>query len=259
MTALDDFQELVYEVRDHVAYVTLNRPAQRNALTSRLYGELKWAVRKADYAADVDILVLSGAGGYFAPGGDLRESLDRVAAPDGVLRMQEMADNHPFDALRMCEKPIIAKIEGACMAGGMIIASWCDIQIATESTVFGLPEAKIGMVEVYAPYVLYGRMPLPKLKYHYLTGKSFSAQQAEQWEIITEVVPDGTADVRVAEVIEEIRGTAPVARSLVKRYLNDLVPITADNGARRSWESTDFVEGLSAFTEKRPPNYRLSD
>lgn len=255
MNPFDDFRELRYEVRDHVAYLTLDRPRHRNALTSRLYGELKWAVRKADYADDVDIIVVGGSGGYFAPGGDLHEALDRVNGPDGVLRMQEMADNHPFDALRSCEKPLIAKIEGACLAGGMIIASWCDVQVATESTVFGLPEAKVGMVEVYAPYVLYGRMPLPKLKYYYLTGKTFTARQAEQWEIITEVVPDGAAEARVAEIIDEIRGTAPIARSLVKRYLNGLVPMAADNGARQSWGSPDFIEGLSAFAAKRTPDY----
>jgi enoyl-CoA hydratase/carnithine racemase len=102
-------------------------------------------------------------------------------------------------------------------------------------------------------------MPMPKLKYYYLTGKTFTARQAEQWEIITEVVPDGAAERRVSEVIGEIRGTAPVARSLVKRYLNDLVPIAADNGARRSWSSPDFVEGLTAFAEKRQPKYRYAD
>lgn len=250
------FQELRYTVDDGVARLQMNRPASLNAFSSRLYGEVKWAVRVADFDPAVDVIVLTGVGRAFATGGDLKETLSRISKEDGGFDMFAFTDNTPWDALRLCTKPVIAAINGYCYAGGLITAAWCDIQLAVESAQFALTEAKVGVVDAMAPAVLFGRMPSPKLKYAYLTGKPFTAREAEAWGVITEVVPDGALEERVAEVVTEVRGTSPVAHTQLKRYMHEMVPRPWDDGGMAAFRSKEIVEGLTAFGEKRDPAYR---
>ena len=254
----EEFEELGYVVTDGVARLTLNRPEAGNSFSSRLYGELKWGIRAADFDDAVDIVVVTGVGRSFATGGDLKEVLARIGKDDGGFDMYAFTDNLPWDALRLCTKPVIAAINGHCFAGGLITAAWCDIQVAVESAQFALSEAKVGMVDAMAPIVLHGRMPMPKLKYAYLTGKPFSARQAEEWGLITEVVPDGELDKRVDEIIDEVRGTTPVAHAALKRFLHELIPTPWDSGGMAAFRSPELREGLTAFAEKRPPNFRQS-
>ena len=254
----DQFTELGYRVEGGVARLQLNRPEAGNSFSSRLYGELKWGIRAADFDVGVDIVVLTGVGRSFATGGDLKEVMTRIGKDDGGFDMYAFTDNLPWDALRLCTKPVIAAINGHCFAGGLITAAWCDIQVAVESAQFALSEAKVGMVDAMAPAVLSGRMPMPKLKYAYLTGKPFTAHQAEEWGLITEVVPDGELDKRVDEIIEEVRGTTPVAHAALKRYLHELIPRPWDEGGMAAFRSPELREGLAAFAEKRDPNFRPS-
>lgn len=251
----DEFQQLQYAVEDGVAWARLNRPEQRNAFTSRLYGELKWAVRAADADPAVDVMVVTGTGGAFATGGDLKETLQRLG-DDDPLSMYAFFDNLPFDPLRECSKVVIAAVNGVCIAGGLIVCSWCDIQIAAESARFALTEGKVGIADAMAPTVLFGRVPPPKLKYMIFTGKPISAAQAEEWGLITEVVPDESLYERVREVVAEVRGTSPVSRRAFKRYINELQPRPWNHGGTEAFASEEVIEGLRAFGEKRPPSYR---
>jgi enoyl-CoA hydratase/carnithine racemase len=250
-----EFEQLVYEIEDGVAWLRLNPPQQRNAFTSRLYGELKWGVRAADADPDVDVIVVTGTDGAFATGGDLNETLERLG-DDDPLSMYEFFDNLPFDALRECSKVVIAAVNGYCYAGGLITCSWCDIQIAAESARFALTEGKVGIADAHAPSVLFGRVPTPKLKYMIFTAKPFTAAQAEDWGLITEVVPDDQLDARTREVIAEVRGTSPVARKAFKKYINELQPRPWDHGGLEAFASTEVIEGLNAFGQKRAPSYR---
>ena len=251
-----EFEQLLYHVEDGVAWLQMNRPEARNAFSSRLYGEVKWGVRAADFDAAVDVIVLTGTEGSFASGGDLKETLERVTKPDGAFDMFAFTDNLPWDALRLCTKPVIAAINGSCYAGGLITAAWCDIQIAVESAQFALTEGRVGMVDAMAPSVLFGRMPSPKLKYAYLTGKPFSAREAEQWGLITEVVADTDLERRTHEVIAEIRGTTPLAHAMLKRYMHELIPQPWDHGGAAAFRSPELIEGLTSFAEKRAPTFR---
>lgn len=250
-----EFEQLDYSVDDGVAWLRLNRPGARNAFTSRLYGELKWAVRAADADPDVDVLVVTGTGRAFATGGDLKETLDRLSDPD-PLSMYAFFDNLPFDALRECTKVTIAAVNGFCYAGGLIACSWCDIQIAAASATFALTEAKVGIADEVAPTVLFGRVPSPKLKYMLFTGRPVGARQAEEMGLITEVVPDEDLERRTREVVSEVRGTSPVSRRMFKRYLNQLVPHPWNHGGVEAFQSREVIEGLRAFADKRTPDYR---
>jgi enoyl-CoA hydratase/carnithine racemase len=251
-----EFQQLIYTVEDGVAWLQMNRPEARNAFSSRLYGEVKWGVRAAEADPEVDIMVLTGVDKSFASGGDLKETLATITGGgDPRFEMYRFTDNLPWDAIRLSTKPIIAAINGFAYAGGLITAAWCDISIAVASARFCLSEGKVGIVDSQACSVLFGRVGAQRFKYLYLTAKPFTAEEAERWGFITEVVPDGTLRDRVLEVVKEIRGTSPVAHRMLKRYTNELVPRPWDHGGGEAFASKEIIEGLGAFGEKRPPDY----
>lgn len=251
-----EFQQLIYTVDDGVAWLQMNRPEARNAFSSRLYGEVKWGVRAADADPAVDIMVLTGVDTSFAAGGDLKETLATITnGGDPAFEMYRFTDNLPWDAIRLSTKPIIAAINGFAYAGGLITAAWCDVSIAVESARFCLSEGKVGIVDSQACAVFFGRVGAQRFKYLYLTAKPFTAEEAERWGFITEVVPDDALHDRVRDVIAEIRGTSPVAHRLLKRYTNELVPRSWDHGGGEAFRSAEVIEGLGAFGEKRLPDY----
>ncbi|HEY1919471.1 MAG TPA: enoyl-CoA hydratase/isomerase family protein [Streptosporangiaceae bacterium] len=218
-----EFTELDYGVRDGVAWLYLNRPHARNACTPRLYQELRWAIRAANSDESVDLLVLSGRGTAFCAGADLKES-QRLMRAGGSLAMHDFTDQLPFDDLRDSGKTVIAAVNGACYGSGVVMAVWCDLSVAVASARFSLPEARLGAADSFTPSVLFGRVPAPKLKHMIFTGVVLSAEQAESYGLIGEVVPDGTLENRVSELIAEVRTTSPDSRRIYKRMLNELVP-----------------------------------
>jgi enoyl-CoA hydratase/carnithine racemase len=250
-----EFQNLEYRVSNRVAYLRLNRPEALNSFSSRLYGEVKWAFRHVNHDDNVDIAVITGTGRSFATGGDLKETLQRLKDKDDPLSMYEFFDRTPWSSLRDCRKTTIAAINGICYAGGLITASLCDISIAAESARFCIAEAKVGIADHQIPSIMFGRISPAKLKYYVMTATPFSPQVAEQIGLITEVVPDERLYQRVDEVIEELRGTSPVARQEFKSYMNALIPWPPNDGGERAFASQAVIEGLSAFAEKRPVRY----
>lgn len=227
---VSEFSELLYQVDDGVATLTLNRPEARNAFTPRLYEELKWAVRAANIDADVDIIVITGAGKAFSAGGDLKESYRRITE-GGVLAMHDFFDNVPYFEIRDSKKVVIAAINGACYAGGLVTAMWCDLTIAVASARFALTEAAVGTADAYTPCLAFGRIPVPKFKRMVFTGMAISADEAESYGLIGEVVPDGELDRSVAELISQVRKTNPAGRALYKKFVNELIPRPLNHGA----------------------------
>jgi enoyl-CoA hydratase/carnithine racemase len=251
----EEFTELTYTVAGGVATIRLNRPDFLNAFSSRLYGELKWAIRAAAADDGVDVVVLTGTGRAFATGGDLKEVLERLG--DGnALSMYAFVDNLPWADFRQCPKVIIGAVNGLCFAGGVIAAASCDITIAVEGARFALTEGRVGVADTFAPTVLASRISTAKLRYLLLTGKAIGAEEAERIGLITEVVPDGALEQRVAELVDEVRRTSPVSRRLFKHYVNQLEPLPTDPGLFSALLSPEALEGLKAFSEGRIPDYR---
>ena len=247
------FAELDYAVAGGVARIRLNRPDQLNAFTSRLYGELKLAVRQAGADPSVDIIVLTGTGRAFATGGDLKESLVRLESGD-PLAMHAFYDNFPWSEIRACPKVVIAAVNGLCLAGGAIVALCCDISVAVESARFALTEGKVGMADSLGPALLHARVGTAKLKYLVLTGRMIDAREAERIGLVTEVVPDERLEDRVAEIVAELRETSPEARRRYKELVNSHTPLPADGGVPVF--SPEAMEALRAFAEGRKPDYR---
>jgi enoyl-CoA hydratase/carnithine racemase len=251
----EELHELGYKVEDGVAFIRLDRPEQLNAFSSRLYEELKWALRFASVDDAVEVVVLTGTGRAFATGGDLKEARERIEDGD-PLSFYAFVDNLPWAEFRQCPKVVIGAVNGLCHAGGVIAAVSCDITIAAESARFALTEGRVGIAEAVAPSLLASRVSAAKLKYLLLTGKEISAREAERIGLVTEVVSDEELDSRVTEVISEVRRTSPVSRRLYKQCVNQLEPLPTDPGMLLSTlASPEAREGLQAFTEGRPPKY----
>lgn len=253
-TPAQTFEQLEYEVRDSVAYIRLDRPQVLNSFTTQLYGEVKNAFRFADADPGVDIVVITGTGRAFGTGGDLHEVLARMDDPN-PLALYAYDDCMPFETIKHCSKTTIAAVNGICVAGGMAIASACDLQIAAESAVFGAPEARIGISSSMIPSLLLPKISLSKLKYLLFTAKSISAAEAERIGLITEVVEDGELQTRVQALIGEIRRTSPNARRLYGEYINRMLPTAPNSDLYRAFSSPECREGLRAFGEKRAPGF----
>ena len=251
----DELRDLRYKVEHGVARIVLDRPDRLNAFSSRLYEELKWALRFATHDDAVDVVVLTGTGRAFATGGDLKEALDRVGGGD-PLALYAFVDALPWAEFRQCPKVIVGAVNGLCFAGGVIAAASCDITIAAASARFALTEGKVGIADAVSPALLAARLSSAKLRYLLLTGKEIDAAEAERIGLITEVVPDDALDARVVEVIDELRTTSPVSRRLFKERINQLEPFSTDPATMlESLTSPEVHEGLRAFHEGRPPDY----
>jgi enoyl-CoA hydratase/carnithine racemase len=248
------FEQLEYTVDNSAAFIRLNRPEVLNSFTTQLYGEVKDAVRLAVADSGVDVIVITGTGRAFATGGDLKEVLARIDDPN-PLALHAYDDNMPFETIKHCGKTTIAAVNGICVAGGLAIASVCDIQIAVRSAKFGIPEARIGIASSMMPSLLLSKLSLSKLKYLLYTGKSITAEEAERIGLITEVTDDEALDSRVLEVIGEIRQTSPNARRLYAEYINRLLPTPPNADLYRSLVSPECQEGLRAFADKRDPGF----
>lgn len=253
-TSSVNFEQLEYRTVDGVARIRLNRPEALNSFTTQLYGEVKNAVRLANTDPGVDLIVITGTGRAFATGGDLHEVLERMDL-ENPLALYAYDDNMPFETIKHSAKTTIAAINGICVAGGLAIASACDIQIAVKSAVFGAPEARIGLASSMMPSLLMSKISLSKLKYLLYTATSISATEAERIGLITEVVDDDHLEPGVQDIIKAIRRTSPQARALYADFINRLLPTAPNADLHKGFQSPECREGLRAFGEKRKPGY----
>jgi enoyl-CoA hydratase/carnithine racemase len=264
---------LLYEVKDRKAYVTLNRPEAMNALNT----DLREAVHDAFVAAtaddDVLVVILRGAGGRaFSAGADLKELSGRQSAePRGpqtrssrpqVARKGYMAG---WDDIDTCPKPVIAAIDGHCLAGGFEMAIYCDIRVATRKSTFGLPEPKRSLLAGPGLINLSRMVPLGTALRMQLTGSAISAERAYEVQLIQDLAEDrDDLDAKVEALADELLECAPLAVQFIKRIVRDGHSMTVDEAWRFSEmysqilsETEDALEGPRAFTEKRKPSWKM--
>jgi enoyl-CoA hydratase len=245
------------EVRGRVLIITLNRPEAKNAFNAALSQALCAALDRLDEEPALSVGVLTGAGGSFSAGMDLKALLkgETSATPKrggfGIMSLPP-------------QKPLIAAIEGYAVAGGLELALCCDLIVATEASRLGLPEVKRGLVAVGG-----GLFRLPKrIPYHVvmelaLTGELYPAERFAQLGLISRVVPPGAALEAALELAERIAANAPLALAATKQILARAGDWKEEEAwsaqrklARTALTSEDAKEGSRAFAEKRPPVWR---
>jgi enoyl-CoA hydratase len=261
-------EHLTVERAGATLVLTLNRPQAKNALSLPMLVGLHdgWAL--ADEDDDIRSVVLTGAGGVFCAGMDLKA----LAGGDGMAgqhyrdRLKADPDLHWKAMLRhhRPRKPVIAAVEGHCVAGGTEILQGTDIRVAGRGATFGLFEVRRGLFPIGGSTVRLARqVPRTHALEMLLTGRPYTAEEAERIGLIGRVVPDGTALETALEIAELINANGPLAVEAVKASVYETAELTEADGLKseleRGWPifaTADAKEGSKAFAEKRPPVYR---
>ncbi|VVE74295.1 enoyl-CoA hydratase [Pandoraea captiosa] len=242
-----------------IAVVTLNRPEKLNALTKPMWQALGDTILTLSASPDVRCIVLRGAGEKsFAPGNDIAEfETDRANVEQA--RTYGALMHRTLDALANCPVPLVAMIHGICVGGGMEIAASCDIRICGESSRFGAPINKLGLVMAHAE--LSGLVHLlgpTKALEILLEGRIFDAQEALRIGLVTRVVADADVAREALASAQRIAAGAPLVARWHKRFVRELVsgkpltPAQIDEGFA-CFGTADFQTGYRAFLEKTTP------
>jgi enoyl-CoA hydratase/carnithine racemase len=261
MSLAERWTESEQGVEGNVYRIRLCRPDKMNALTPNLYGEIRAGVLAGTGHPDVRSIVIEGSGGSFAAGGDLKVFLDLLALPPDE-RMVAFNDGFdvplPFQTILDCPKPVIAKIDGYCLAGGTIIAAAADIAIASDRAIFGIPEGRVGQADPFAATLLPAAIGLSRARYLMLTGRRIDARTACDWGLVAQVVAPEALEDEVLAVAADIARLSPEALRGYKRAsvrpLQRMNPLEIMEAAL----SANGTEGLSAFSAKRPPEWGSS-
>ena len=260
MSAMAEQQDdLLYEVRGRIGYVTFNRPASRNALTFAMYERL--AAICAGLDNEVRALVLAGAGDKaFAAGTDINQ-FRAFKTPEDAIAYERRIDD-VLKALEACRVPTIAAISGACTGGGAAIAAVCDLRIASEDVRFGFPIARtLGNCLSIANYARLSALIGPaRVKDLIFTARLIGAAEAERIGLVSEVLESREALLeRAAALAETVAGHAPLTLRVTKEALDRigrLSRIEAEDLVLACYMSEDFREGMDAFLTKRKPDWR---
>ena len=253
-------EDVLYDVRERVAYVTLNRPRARNALTFDMYEAIFAIIGRVATDANVAAIVISGAGGKaFAAGTDIAE-FRSIKTPDDAIAYERKIDRI-LGAIETCPKPIIAAIAGACTGGGGAIAACCDLRIATADMRFGFPIARtLGNCLSMGNYARLSAVFGPaRTKDLIFTARLMGAEEARSTGFVSEILADDGALMKRAEELATLLGKhAPLTLRATKEALRRLAakPPNGDDLITMCYLSEDFREGMSAFLEKRPPKWQ---
>jgi len=250
--------------RGHVLIVTMNRPEARNALSAPMMALMRQAWDMTDSDPDIRVCVLTGAGGAFCAGADLKAMTS--AHPGDRFRAGDL-DLSVIEALlkgRRLTKPLIAAVEGPAIAGGTEILQACDIRVAGESARFGISEARWGLFPLGGSAVRLPRqIPYTVAADLLLTGRHITAAEALSIGLIGHVVPDGRALGQALEIAGMIASNGPVAVRAILRVMRETEGMAENEAfaleARAGmavFASEDAKEGPRAFAEKRRPQFR---
>ena len=247
-----------FEITDGAAWIRLNRPEARNALSAALVNEVYQHLQAANDNLDVRCIVITGKGPAFCAGADLKNP------PGQVVDGQSRAIAYPdvLSSIMDSPKPVIAAINGAAFAGGLGLVGAADIVVTVEDVQFSFSEVRIGVIPAVISVVC-----LPKLGTHhgmklFLTGERFTGAQAVEMGFAHRAVPAGDLADTVQEEIDAINLGGPIAIQEAKKLVRRVSQLSIEEGfaetgpwSRSLFESEEGQEGMAAFREKRRPDW----
>jgi enoyl-CoA hydratase/carnithine racemase len=254
---------VLYEVRGPAAWLTINRPDRRNALSDEVIEGLIDGLDRAAADPEVRVVVLTGAGDKaFCAGADLTGTMapqeGRVDQHDRRGRIAALLTRigrHP--------RPVVARVNGIALAGGFGLMMACDLVVAAEDVEFGTPEINLGLWPFMISAVIARNIPRKIALEMTMTGRRFTAEEAARWAMVNRVVPRSELDAEIDRLVEELASKSPLVMRLGKEsfgriedmgldaalaYLNAMLTVDL--------ESEDVVEGVGAFLEKRRPDWK---
>ena len=256
------FENLTYEVRNQIAYVTINRPKVLNALNAPTIAEIRRAFEAVGTDPTIRVAILIGSGEKsFVAGADISEFIPLGAAEGQAKSADAQA---VFTLIENCGKPVIAAVNGYALGGGCELAMACSIRIASEKAHIGQPEIKLGIIPGFG-----GTQRLPRLVgkgvalQMILTGEMISAADALRTGLVNEVVAPADLLKRAEEIASKIIANGPVAARLCLEAVNKGMEMPLEQGLGHeaalfglAFATKDKTEGTKAFMEKRAPQFK---
>jgi enoyl-CoA hydratase len=261
-----DAPHVIVQTEGHVATVTLNRPEARNAFGAQMLVQLADAWVAVDADPQVRVVILTGAGGHFCAGSDLKAMAGGWVDDAWSARFKEDPDLHWKALLRhtRLKKPLIAAVEGTAVAGGTEILQGTDIRVAGASAKLGVAEARWGLFPLGGSTVrLRRQIPYTLAMDLLLTGRHITADEALRIGLIGRVVPDGQALAEARKIADQIAANGPLAVQAIKLSVIETEGLPEKEALARELEigwpilsTEDAKEGPRAFMEKRKPDFK---
>ena len=258
-----EFHTLTLSIADKVATVTLNRPDVRNAFNEQTIAEITLAFDSLGRNDIVRAIVLAANGPAFCAGADLNWMKKMAGYTHAENNADALQLAEMLRTIYLCPKPVVAKVQGDCYAGGMGLVAACDVVITAEESNFCLSEVKLGLIPAtISPYVIKA-MGENAARRYFLTAERFSAREALRIGFAHEAVPADALDAKTAEVVKALVTNSPNAVQQAKALVRDVAgkPVTqellADTAERIAHirASEQGREGVQSFLEKRKPNW----
>jgi enoyl-CoA hydratase len=254
-------EELLYEIKDGIGYITFNRPEARNAFTFRMYERLREICLQVGTDLSVKALVLTGAGGKaFAAGTDVSQ-FKSFSSGDDVMEYEARIER-VLSAIEICAVPTIAAIGGACTGGGFTIAGCCDLRIAAANARFGVPISRtLGNCLSMSNYLrLVSVLGPARVKDIIFTARLMDSEEALRIGLVGEVLQDYESLLRRAnELAKTVADNAPLTlratKESLRRIKEKMNPGEDRDLILSCYMSGDFREGMDAFLNKRPPKW----
>ncbi|MBI4211744.1 MAG: enoyl-CoA hydratase/isomerase family protein [Deltaproteobacteria bacterium] len=252
---------LLIEKNAGVAVIKINRPKQLNALNLETLGELEQAIKAQHDDPEIRAIILTGEGKAFVAGADILAMSQMTPTQAKAFAEQ---GHRTMAAIESCAKPVIAAVNGFCLGGGMELALSCDIILASDQALFGLPEVTLGLFPGWG-----GTQRLAKLvgrniaKEFILTGKKYSAEECFKRGIINIMIPHANLLEEATKMAQSMVKAAPIAVHIAKKAINQTVESSLEAGLahersefEKCFQTNDLREGFKAFVEKREPNFQ---
>jgi methylglutaconyl-CoA hydratase len=254
--------KILYQIEGRIARITLNAPAQRNALTYTMVRELIATLRQAEADDSVRVVLLSGAGKHFSAGGNLQEFAAEIENPAFYHWQSGELWEELFTLIPRVTKPVVAAVRGYALAGGCGLVALADLAVAADDAQFGQTEIKLGLFPLIVLPALRRAIGDKKALELALTGAIIEAEEARQIGLVNRVVPEAELDQTALTLARDLAEKSPQALHLGKRLFWDTAGMTYQQALSHGRSirvnymlSEDLREGIAAFKEKRKPNW----
>ncbi len=253
--------DLLYKVKNNVAYITINRETNKNSISSDAVTLFLESLETAEADNEVRVVCVSGAGDkVFCSGADLGGGIGKGTGKENQSFKKYAA---LITRLAKFSKPTLAKINGHCMAGGTGFMLACDIVIAKEGAKFGTPEVNVGLFPMMIGALIFRNVLRKKAMEMILLGEKLTAKQALEMGMITRAVPEDQFESEVENVLKTITSKSPIGLKIGKEAFRDIETMDLEEAVNFLSEklievasTEDAVEGITAFLEKRTPKFK---